>query len=206
MGLASRMFSSDANDGAYANELTIGEDNLNFEYPTYIQDVKFFICPATQNRVRTNVFSTSTPPRQLTDLRSHARTTGSTNGHSYEVYGWYDNPSGPDIKKIYASVNKYALAADHGYVNLRGTKPGAVNTFIIFDADDADAAKGGTPPSYNNWPDETDNHGRTGNNVAFCDGHAEFIKELQWRYRFVLGNDVAPPVPPWSQDPFGNIK
>ena len=35
-------------DRAYADEVNIGTDNLNFEYPTYVKDLKAFVCPATR--------------------------------------------------------------------------------------------------------------------------------------------------------------
>jgi prepilin-type N-terminal cleavage/methylation domain-containing protein/prepilin-type processing-associated H-X9-DG protein len=207
MSMASVMYSDDTPDRAYADEVNTGSDNLNFEFPTYIKDLKGFICPATRNTIRPTTYYNpagvdSRGYKQLTDLRNNAKYTGTTNGHSYEVFGWYDMPGNVKIKKTYSTVQNYALTADHGYLNLTGTKPGAVNTFIIFDGDDTGALKG--PAAYNNWPDETDNHGRAGNNVAFCDGHAEFIKEIKWRYRFVLSHDSAPPVPPWSQEPMKN--
>ena len=204
LSLGSVMYSDDSPDRAYADEMATGTDNLNYQYPTYIKDLKGFVCPATRNNVRPTIYYKGTQTdsrgyRQLSDLRDNSKYTGVTNGHSYEVFGWYDMPGAVNVKKTYATVANYALTADHGYMNMKGTKPGAVNTFIIFDGDDTSPIKG--KAAYNNWPDETDNHGRVGNNVAFCDGHAEFIKELKWRYRFVLSHDSAPTVPPWSQEP-----
>jgi prepilin-type N-terminal cleavage/methylation domain-containing protein/prepilin-type processing-associated H-X9-DG protein len=203
MGLASVMYSDDTPDKRYADELNVGSDNLNFMYPTYIKDVKAFICPNTKNRIDVHTFRgnnrDSRGYRQLAHLWENAGTTKESNGHSFEVFGWYDGPKGNRIAKTFSTVANYSLQSDHGYFNLRGTKPGPVNTFIIFDADDVKSK--GSPPAYNNWPDETDNHGRSGNNVAFCDGHAEFIKAVKWRYRYVLSHDNKPTQPPWWVDP-----
>jgi len=215
--LATVMYSDDTPDRCYADEINTGNDNANYMYPTYIKDVKAFVCPATQNHVRPDVYRTDTRWTQMTastggkdsrgytqlrDLWNNANGPKNQNGWSYEVFGWYDTPGGA-TKKTYSSVANYTIRGDHGYFNFAGTKPGAVNTFIIFDADDT---KANDPRSYNNWPDETDNHGRAGNNVAFCDGHAEFIKEIKWRYRYVLSHDRAPfPGPPWSTDPLKNV-
>ena len=203
MALASRMYSNDTPDGAYANEVNSGADDLNFEYPAYVTDLKIFICPATQNYIRTNVYNggpDSKGIRPLRDLHENAVTPGFTSGHSYEVKGWYVGLPSP-VKKTYITVNNYVLTADHGFFNLRGIKPGPANTFVIMDADDTSVAKGGTPPAYNDFPDETDNHGRAGNNVAFCDGHAEFIKATRWQYRYVLSEDSNLAVPPWWHGP-----
>jgi prepilin-type N-terminal cleavage/methylation domain-containing protein/prepilin-type processing-associated H-X9-DG protein len=214
MALASLMYSDDTPERWYSDEINTGNDNANYMYPTYIKDLKAFVCPATLNSVRSTVYRTdaiwtaqtantggldSRGYRQLRDLWNNANGPKNANGWSYEIFGWYNGPKGA-IRKTYNSVANYALTGDHGYFKLAGTKPGAVNTFLIFDGDDA---KGSNPNAINNWPDETDNHGRDGNNVAFCDGHAEFIKEIKWRYRFVLSHDEAPhvPGPSWSREP-----
>ena len=204
MGLGSVMYSDDTPDKRYADEINVGTDNLNFEYPTYIKDLKAFICPATQNQIRPGTFRLggaidSRGYKQLSDLYENAGSTKRVNGHSFEVFGWYNTVGGNRVAKTYTTVANYKLLSDHGYFKLAGTKPGAANTFIIFDADDVKSK--GTPPAYNNWPDETDNHGRVGNNVAFCDGHAEFIKAVKWRYRYVLSHDGDPEIPPWFKDP-----
>ena len=209
MAMASIMYSDDTPDRAYADEPNVAADNLNFMYPTYIKDLKGFVCPATRNSLRPTFWDTGVVDargyKQLRDLKNKANNTSDTTGHSYEVFGYYDGPGTTKIKKTYSSVQNFKLSDDHGYLGLTGTKPGTVNTWIIFDSDDKTTAKG--PASYNNWPDETDNHGRAGNNVGFLDGHAEFVKELKWRYRYVLEHDKAPsPVPTWSQEPLKNVR
>ena len=211
--LATTMYSDDTPDRGYADELNTGNDNANYMYPTYIKDVKAFVCPATQNHVRLDQYRTdarwtamtantggvdSRGYKQLRDLWNNSNGPKNANGWSYEVFGWYNGPRGA-IKKTFSTVANYTIGVDHGYFNFAGTKPGAVNTFIVFDGDDT---KSSDSRSVNNWPDETDYHGRAGNNLAFCDGHSEFIKEIKWRYRFVLSHDQAPAVPPpaWSSE------
>jgi prepilin-type processing-associated H-X9-DG protein len=48
----------------------------------------------------------------------------------------------------------------------------------------------GKTGSYPNYPDVTDNHGADGNNVAFCDGHVEFISPKDWKRRYVMSEDA----------------
>ena len=41
--------------------------------------------------------------------------------------------------------------------------------FLLLDRDE------GIGVNVNNWPDKGDNHGEKGLNLAFCDGHVEFV-------------------------------
>jgi prepilin-type processing-associated H-X9-DG protein len=40
-----------------------------------------------------------------------------------------------------------------------------------------------------NYPDRFDNHGALGGNIAFCDGHAEFVRQRNYVYSFELSED-----------------
>jgi len=216
MALASRICSDNALDGAYTDARDAGTDDLNFMYSNHANNLTVFVCPATKNIVRASspsdwVVSTWPPGTTnlvVNDLRNNAVSTGAVRGHSYEVKGWY-SPAGGTIKKTYQTVNNYALTADHGFPYLMGTKPGPANTFIITDADDT-SNNASYPEKYaypqglafNDYPDETDNHGRAGNHAAFCDGHAEFIVDVKWLYRYVLSMDARPSnIPPWAPPP-----
>jgi len=200
LGLASAMYSDDQPDKSYTGTATAGQDNLDWTYPIYIKDLKAYICPATRNYITNR-------PNGRPELRRCAKLRDMAN-HSYETFGWYRGGfqgQKDDVKKTYNSVNNYALHANNGYYNLKGTRPGPVNTFIILDADEkVDSIPGKTAldGAYQNWPDKTDNHGPSGNNVAFADGHAEFIKVLKWRYRITLSEDGVFEVPPQYKDKY----
>ena len=224
MGLGCQMYSDDTKDRAFANERNAGEDNINYLYPNYVKDLKAFVCPSTKNIVQAKnandwvyPFPENPEIRWVKDLRNNARSKGPIRGHSYEIRGWY-SPSAAGsgrigyVKKTLDSVTAYELMADHKdwdgttMAYMKGRKPGLVNTLIIMDGDDT-ANNANSPEKYaypkgqafNNFPDETDNHGRAGNNAAFCDGHAEFIKNTKWRYRWALSEDEDLPVPPWAR-------
>ena len=38
----------------------------------------------------------------------------------------------------------------------------------------------GTGSAHNNWPDKDNNHGETGTCMNFCDGHAQWIKKIDY--------------------------
>lgn len=47
----------------------------------------------------------------------------------------------------------------------------------------------GRQGSIGNYPDAADNHGAIGGNVAFCDGHAELVRQRNYVYSFELSED-----------------
>jgi prepilin-type N-terminal cleavage/methylation domain-containing protein/prepilin-type processing-associated H-X9-DG protein len=224
MALASVMYSDDAKNRAFAWETNNGSDNVNYLYPRYIKDCKAFICPSTKNVVRQNVksdnsWSSDTNNRWLTDLKNNAASRGYATGHSYEVRAFY-TPKGMKADEGYLktvfSASTYTVMSDHGpqgtFPYLVGLRPGLANSMIMFDGDDTATGKNAPPEkapypkgkAYNNYPDDTDNHGRAGNNVSFCDGHAEFVKENKWQYRYYISEDQdipSPGIPSWAAKP-----
>jgi prepilin-type N-terminal cleavage/methylation domain-containing protein/prepilin-type processing-associated H-X9-DG protein len=99
--------------------------------------------------------STKNVVEDVRDLRNNCpRGKAEGRGTSYEIWGWYDSPL---VQKTLNTVEKQ---------NHQGQRIGASESIIVLDADDS---------GINNYPDETNNHGDEGLNVAFCDGHAEWI-------------------------------
>lgn len=187
MGLGSQMYSDDTADGSYSGTEAGRKDDLNWLYPDYIKNADVFICPNTRNSVDLKDLDRQ---GKVKDLKNNAKTRD-LRGHSYEVAGWYRPPGGAgEVKKRVATVTTYVLTGNHEFKDQR---PGPSNTMLIFDGDDKNAEK---PHALENYPDETDNHGTAGNNVAFCDGHAEFVKTSNWRNRFVLSEDKDVKGPP----------
>jgi prepilin-type N-terminal cleavage/methylation domain-containing protein/prepilin-type processing-associated H-X9-DG protein len=156
-----------------------GDDDLNWMLP-YAKSFGSYICPSTQNSIRGDNYTTYTPggPQYLTDLLDNGRDNKST-GTSYECFGTFQFVIGNaavDSKKTEARVNAQTLSAAADKTGFEpGTKPGPSRIFLIFDGDDGNGKP--MPPSVNNWPDSTDNHGAAGANFTFCDGHAQWVAQ-----------------------------
>lgn len=168
LNLGSQMYADDDRRGAFSNTRTLPDDDLNWLYPDYVPTLNSFVCPSTQNIIRTNRDANG----KVIDLLSNALDRNSP-GSSYEVYGYFRGegltPPGtkpPYIQKTRNSVASYTKINDP----FKGLKPGPSQVWILLDADDPGA--GGKQ----NLPDETDHHGADGANVAFTDGHVEFVK------------------------------
>ncbi len=194
MGLGSQMYADDFRGHLIADTrgrspgVRVGsDDDLSWLYPVYISNLKSFICPATQNFINpSNVVITfecgsktllTKVIRGLLDKAPNGRAAGE--GHSYEVRGTIK-----DEKKTQNLVLNYTLEKLPGW---EGIKPGPARIWLIHDADDATTA----PGSINDYPDATDNHGAEGANVAFCDGHAEWVKQRDYIRLWNISNDTT---------------
>ena len=176
--LASMLYSDDDSRGAFAATQNDGDDDQSWVYPNYIQNVNCFICPDTQNFIRTtNAYRNWLGGISLYDLSYYAGNKLRNPGSSYELFGFwgYGDGSGPNptgARKTRSNVQtwvyKYnsAYSYCHGYI---GMVAGPSRACIFLDGDSGYAG------TRNNIPDPIDNHGADGGNVSFCDGHAEFI-------------------------------
>ena len=149
------------------------DDDLNWLYPSYVKSFGSYICPSTRNFIRTNTELNSLTGRlAITDLADNSANRNSA-GTSYECFGAWNKYVGKTYygKKKERSVNAFTLTVDAKYTGLApGTKPGPTRIFLLTDADDIRADQ-----DNENWPDPVDNHGALGQNITFCDGHAEFV-------------------------------
>jgi prepilin-type N-terminal cleavage/methylation domain-containing protein/prepilin-type processing-associated H-X9-DG protein len=188
MGIGSQMYADDDKDNwltgvdwAWAslpipNNHIQGDDDLSWLYPSYIKGFGTFICPATHNSIRDNVWMG--PPAWngtlLKDLYSKAATVddNASNekvGHSYEQFSaWYDQPT-------YTRKSQKSILNWHN--KIRPEPGGASGIFLIIDAMEAHPT-GGWP--WENYPNPYNNHGTSGGNVVFCDGHATWITAKKW--------------------------
>jgi prepilin-type N-terminal cleavage/methylation domain-containing protein/prepilin-type processing-associated H-X9-DG protein len=174
MGLGSQMYADDDPRGALSNTRSAGEDDLNWLYDKYIVELKIFICPSTRNHFPTN------DPRRVRFHLENNGTTKASPGHSYEVFGYFRGTS-PHTQKTQSTVLSYVKK--QAAFGLLGHRPGPASVWLILDADEGQAGGQG------NYPDAVDNHGAAGGNVAFCDGHAEWITQRQYVLSFELSED-----------------
>jgi len=103
------------------------------------------------------------------------------NGHSYEVFGWFRGTNPKQHKTVSTILNYVHKKNAFG---LKGVAPGPVNAWLFLDQDEPNKDGG-----KENYPDSTDNHGSDGGNVAFCDGHAEWVPQSQYVYKYELSED-----------------
>ena len=118
-------------------------------------------------------------------------------GHSYEVAGFANTRGtggsmGANIRKTQSAVAAYIYKLanttfpQYNFINQRG---GPSDLMIIYDEDDKDYT--GADPTRKNedYPDAGDNHGTDGENFIFCDGHAEWVTQKNYLYKWFRGTD-----------------
>ncbi len=189
-----------ASAGGSGGTAQVADDDLNYLYGVngssrpgrgYVSNVKSFMCPTTKNVVRPDAFEPFNPPgtielvQLLKDLRHKGATKDSTNGHSYEVFGWWHRyDQGNQIpRKTVQSVLTYRN------VNYRpGTSPGPSGIYVIMDREEEHAGL-----NYENSLNKKDGHGLAGGNVAFVDGHAQFVTTRRWHDVYQTSEDDSHP-------------
>jgi hypothetical protein len=182
------------------------DDNINWLYPSYVSAGKSFCCPSAQQYVDTadlssvvNSFSDRAELRSLQDFAHDLPNIDSlgvarpkNDGHSYEQFGWWNNPS--PVTGVLGTKKTEALVLTRAKTmfafGLKGMVPGAAGTWLLVDADDCptDPAKMGKGYR-NDYPDPIDNHGAAGANANFCDGHAGWISQKKYIYTYELSQD-----------------
>jgi prepilin-type N-terminal cleavage/methylation domain-containing protein len=193
-------------------------------HTVYIPNVKTFICPATRNSVdpkKTILVVSPTDGELLTlvqdlqswphgpgaayplsksDYRGRAATYG---GDSYEVFGfWYNSSGGAYGTEAYTRKTLRTFPYTHKNSPFAGAVTGPSDTFLLLDAIEPGDSINQTSsnPDYNhqNFPNPYWGHGVDGDNVVFCDGHAEWINRRDWNRRYTYSEDpVGVPVTPF---------
>ena len=170
MGAATVMYSDDDSQRRLAGTKGYANDDLNYFYKKYISQLKTFVCPSTRNRVD--------PTRDAAGLviglaNRAADRLLDDNKHSYEVFGYFNNNNSTP-KTQHNVLNREKV--NPGFY--QGVVRGPSDIWIILDSDEQHKDANGNVIGKKNVPDcEHDNHGKVGGNVAFCDGHAAFIKQ-----------------------------
>jgi prepilin-type N-terminal cleavage/methylation domain-containing protein len=186
MAIGVQMYADDNAQGWYSGQAKWAQDDLSWLYPEHIPSV----CPNTRNSVNATNGTVVNGRLILTELTDNAQNKFATNGHSYEVFGFYhyDNGAAPaHTRKTQNVVANYAHRSTR--LNLLGVVAGPSRTWMVQDADDGNNGLGGKQ----NNPDDTDNHGSAGDNTSFCDGHAEFVTGKNYALGFQMSQDKGPP-------------
>jgi prepilin-type N-terminal cleavage/methylation domain-containing protein/prepilin-type processing-associated H-X9-DG protein len=195
--LGSLLYSNDDSKGTFAATQTDGDDDQSWLYPTYVRSVNSYVCPSTENFIRTNIVRNWLGEISLYDLTSLVSYAGSRKGpgSSYEVFGWWGysgQTTYPTARKTTANVQTWTYHYPSAYAYARsyvGSPAGAARACMFLDGDSGFAG------TRNNIPDPVDNHGADGGNISFCDGHAEFVSakpESKYITVIYLATDADP--------------
>jgi prepilin-type N-terminal cleavage/methylation domain-containing protein len=171
----------------------MADDDLNWLHGVqgnsnaYVNALQTFVCPATMNNVRADSFSTiaysNVVLKPLVDLTLKALDKYHTNGHSYEVYGfWHTYNLGYFPRKTLTTVQNH-LNSSTSNSKIRGTVSGPSDIFTIVDELELHA------PYRENAPNPFAAHGLEGANVVCADGHCEFIATKNWYDRYSMSED-----------------
>ena len=199
--LASLMYSDEDPKGAFANTQDDGDDDATWVYDNgFVRNVKSFVCPSTQNLIRTNLYRNLTTGQiSLYDLSYAVGCKMQLPGTSYEIFAFWGYSSYgstgpyPSARKTRTNVQNWAYhwkSSLYPYCNtFIGTVGGPSRACMWLDGDSGYAG------TRNNIPDPVDNHGKDGGNVSFCDGHAEYISarpESKYIQMIYLATDADP--------------
>jgi len=196
--LACLMYSDDDSRGSLSAVVSDSDDDVNFLYPHYISNPNSFVCPSTQNFIRTsNTVVQMVNGAQQTVLRDLQRFAKSKQdpGLSYELFGWWGYSSGnygPNARKTRINTVTWVLKFSPYFPYCkayRGMVPGPSRAWLFLDGDE------GYNGTRNNIPDPIDNHGADGGNISFCDGHVEFVSarpDSKYILSLYIGNDSDP--------------
>ena len=194
--LGAHSYADDDPKHVFSGVLDWADDDLNWYYPMYIPNLNAFICPSTRNFIRNLPLPISDPSyvarmhgqsTYIQDLRNNALGADYRPGHSYELFGFLRQTTPKSQNNVLAYVLRAPGAPDPKLMALKGQVVGPSQIWLMLDA--LDPVNGST----NDVPSRYSNHGPTGNNVSFVDGHAEWIRIADWGYRFCLGNDYPAP-------------
>ncbi|MDB6026093.1 MAG: hypothetical protein JWM68_2316 [Verrucomicrobiales bacterium] len=186
----------------FGTQAQMSDDDLNWLYgfrgsPSYVPNTKTFACPSTKNFINPNSTGTSIDNNAgvsyptLLDLTTTGTWKGATNGHSYEVFGfWHRYDLALRPRKTIMSVQTYQNA-----VRFPGTTPGPARIFTIADrlvgpgTQKSPPGPNHTGINYENAPNPYDGHGLEGDNMLFADTHAQFVLSKNWTETYLISED-----------------
>ena len=195
--LAAQSYAHDDRQGALTAAFKDDDNDLNNLYPSYMQNLKIFSCPAGRQIIRSNAYIKHpfTDETVLTDLYEISDRRGGF-GSGYEPFGFMNfngtestefsvrgfSFTSPGIKKTLNSVSAYVRKSEA--LGLKGTSVSPSQIWLIVDAD-----SGGRGNGIQNYPDSADNHGSLGGNVSKCDGSVEWIPRNRYIDNYELSQD-----------------
>ena len=217
-GIGSQLYADDDSKNALNGAANYSSDDLNWLFPSYVSNLKSFVCPTTKNTTPAdyvNLLPNDPDPQSpnntgaplYTDIL-HGNTQyvkslldnalkgrEGTYGTSYEVAGYFCGQNGITISP-FSNVRKTQQSAlSHVYTTPQaGTRYNFIGQHAspsdVWIIYDADDADPTVPNRPNeDFPDAGDNHGADGGNVVFGDGHANWVPRKQYVGSFIRGCD-----------------
>ena len=118
--LGSIMYSDDDPKGLFAESVADYDDDSSWLYPSYVRNTDSFICPSTQNFIRTNLIRLPVEKSSritLDDLTHQAISSKRDHGTSYEVFSWWGYTGGayPNARKTRANVLSWVYRYPSSY-------------------------------------------------------------------------------------------
>jgi prepilin-type N-terminal cleavage/methylation domain-containing protein/prepilin-type processing-associated H-X9-DG protein len=164
------------------SDRTVTDDDLSFLFP-YVKNANCFRCPANAKVTIRADYWTEIPAgkpgagtKVLVDLVTLASSSTQWRGLGYELFGCFTGSGVASPKKTEKRIMNY--------VPKSATTTRSINPSTIFLSTDADIGSrepvDPNLPGNSNYPDPEDNHGKDGSNMNFCDGHAQWIKRIDW--------------------------
>jgi prepilin-type processing-associated H-X9-DG protein len=186
----SLMYSDDYSSGSFTadtlgfpDERWRGDDDVNYLHRGYVPNLKTYLCPGTRDVIDLktvdldpNIFPGVDGSQSLENLRVCAAATEDRHGTSYRTSGL-----------IGATVRKTQKTIVPNYVRQKvpdGITVSPAQIWLHFDQD-LDIERVYDPLTAKN------NHGASGANVAFCDGHVAWVRQSTYRYSYDMSEDLC---------------
>jgi len=191
MDLASQLFSGESDGSAFAGTTNDWDDNINWIYPAYLSSKNILICPNTKNQIRESLkIESNCDSSAIIDLLDNAADRNSY-GTSYETFGFMSKGTGrksvfeicdqnievEGVRKTVNSVSSHPRSFKYEGM-LEASGPSEI--WIFLDGNDS---------STSNFPNEEGNHQAFGVNVAFVDGHVEWVDSSSFRLKYEISQD-----------------
>jgi prepilin-type N-terminal cleavage/methylation domain-containing protein/prepilin-type processing-associated H-X9-DG protein len=184
----SLMYSEDNSSGSFTGD-SLGwpgerwpeDDDVNYLHNGYVPTLKAFLCPSTHDAIDPkvidpNLFEFPNGAPWIADLMACAATTGNRHGTSYKTSGLM----ALTFRKTQKTTTQYVRKNEP-----KGMVVSPSQIWLHFDQD-IDIERIKYSLTANN------NHGASGANVSFCDGHVEWVRRSAYRASYDLSQDRSP--------------
>jgi len=142
MGIGSQLYAEEDDKVALTGAINYADDDLNWLFPTYVSNLRSFVCPSTRNNVTNdyvNLLPNDTGPygpgnsgvrlysdrmhgntRYVRSLLENGHGKSDTYGHSYEVAGYFCGANGGTINDSTNVRKTQKSVLSHVYVTPQG--------------------------------------------------------------------------------------